>query len=82
VNEDNYKEQFESLATGLEMEKLYDKLADRAEFVRVLTMHCGEIYRTARRAGLPRKTAEAMAREYFDFETTPSSVYVVDGGEG
>lgn len=82
MDEDNYKEQFQALAAGLEVEKLYDKLADRAEFVRVLAMHCGSIYKTARSAGLPRKVAAVMAKEYFLFEVTPSGVYVIGGGEG
>lgn len=81
MDESNYKDQFESLTEGLVYEKMYDKLADRAEFVRVLAMHCGEIYKAARESGLPRKTAAAMARDYFAFETTPSGMYVV-GGRG
>ncbi|MEU0952839.1 hypothetical protein ABZ353_10925 [Streptomyces niveus] len=81
MDESSYKDQFESLTRGMAVEKIYDRLADRAELVRVMTMHCGEIYRTARKAGLPRKVAAGMAREYFSYEMTPSGYYVVGSGE-
>lgn len=82
MDENSYRAQFESLASGLEMEKLYDKLADRADLVRAVVIHCGDIYKAARKAGLPRRTAAAMAKYYFEYETTPAGVYVVGGGEG
>ncbi|MFJ6010167.1 hypothetical protein ACIQHZ_31265 [Streptomyces halstedii] len=70
----------EDLAYSHKIEKMYDTLADRAQFVRVLAMHCGEIYKVARRAGVPRKIAAGMAQDYFSFETTPSGSYYVSGG--
>lgn len=76
VDEDDYDNEFEAMTECLTYEKIYDRLADRAEFVRVLAMHCADIYKSARQGGLPRKTARAMAMGYFDYETTPSGFFV------
>ena len=82
MNEDDYKKKFEALTDGLKYEKVYDALVERVTFVRQLTMHCGEIYKTARVAGLPRKVAQRMALDYFQYETTPSAgMYVVESGD-
>lgn len=81
MDENDYKQKFEALTESLEYEQIYDRLADRAQFVRVLAMHCGEIYKAAREAGLPRRTAAALAREYFNYEMSPAGYYVIGGGE-
>ena len=82
MTDDNFNEKFEALAEGLEYEKIYDALADRANLIRVVAMHAADVYKAARKAGLPRKVAAAMARDYFDYETTPSSYFLVGKGEG
>ncbi|WP_395759516.1 hypothetical protein OIE82_27325 [Streptomyces althioticus] len=82
MDEQDYEKQFEALTDGMKTEKLYDALAERANLVRVIAMHAASVYKTARRAGLPRKVAAAMARDYFDYETTPTSYYLVGKGEG
>lgn len=79
MDENSYNDEFDALTEGLKYEKVYDDLAERAQFVRVLAMHCGEIYKTARKAGLPRRTAAGMAREYFSFETAPAGIYLTGG---
>jgi Ni,Fe-hydrogenase III large subunit len=82
MDEEQYEERFKELATTLETEKFLDRLAERAEVVRVIAMHAGAVYKVARQAGLPRRVAAAMARNYFDYETNPPGVYLVSGGEG
>jgi hypothetical protein len=83
MEDEKYNEQFKALTNGLEFEKIYDALAERADFVRKLTQHCGEIYKAARSAGLPRGVAEQMAMGYFKYEITPSTgMYVIEDGEG
>ncbi|WP_371666025.1 hypothetical protein OG306_33400 [Streptomyces sp. NBC_01241] len=79
--DENYKDQFEALTEGLKYEKLYDALADRAELARVAAMHSAEIYKTARKAGLSRKLAGAMAKDYWDYEVKPSTIYVYEEDE-
>jgi len=81
MDEKDYEKQWEELAEGFQIEKAYDRLATRAEFVRVLAMHCGDIYQAARESGLPRGVSERMAMEYFNFEIKPTSVVVVEKGE-
>ena len=78
-NEDNYKEQFEALTEGMEYEKLLDQLAERAELARIVARHSAEVYKAGRESGLPRDTAGQMAMAYFQFEITPSSVYMIEG---
>lgn len=82
MEENNYNEQFKDLTKGMEVEKIYDALAERAEFVRVLTLHCGEIFKAARESGIPRAIAERMAMEYFNYEVQPAGVTYLVGGEG
>ena len=82
MTDDNFNEKFEDLTEGMRMEKVYDNLADRANLIRVVAMHAADVYKTARKAGLPRRVAAAMARDYFDIETTPSSYFLVGKGEG
>lgn len=77
MDEKDYNKKFESLTEGMKFEKLYDDLADRAEIVRRVAMHCGAVYWTARKAGLPRKVAAGMARDYFAYETG----FVMSGGD-
>jgi len=81
MDENSYKAQFDSLTEGMELEKLYDKLADRAEFARNIALHSAEIYKSARKAGLSRKLARAMAKDYWDYEVKPSTapVYIYEG---
>lgn len=81
MDENKYEEQFKDLTKGMEFEKIYDALADRAEFIRVLAMHCGEIFKTARKSGLPRAVSERMAMEYFNYEVQPAGVTYLVGGE-
>jgi len=81
ANEKDYEKQFEELATGLEIEKAYDRLATRAEFIRALAMHCGDIYQAARDSGLPRGVSERMAMEYFEYELKPTPIVVMEGGQ-
>lgn len=80
MDEESYKEQFEALTGGMAIEKVYDQLAERADVIRFLTAHCGEIYKSARKAGLNRKTSRYMAREYFRSEMSSGSNYYP--GEG
>lgn len=82
MDENSYNEQFEELATGLKAEQVYDQLADRAEIVRLVAMHAGEVYKAARQARLPRAVAERMAMDFFTSETAPTGVYFISGGEG
>lgn len=83
MDENDYKNKFEALTEGMKYEQIYDALEERVNFVKKLTMHCGEIFKTAREAGLPRGLAERMALEYFQYETTPSSgMYVIESSEG
>jgi hypothetical protein len=81
MDEKDYKEQFEALASGLELEKAYDALADRAELARTLAMHCGRIYKTARAAGLSRSLSAGLACDYWTHEMTPENVYIVEEGD-
>jgi hypothetical protein len=78
-NEDNYNKEFEALTENMEYEKQLDALAHRAHLAQVISMHSAEIYKAAREAGLPRDTAGQMARDYFLFEITPSSIYMIEG---
>ena len=82
MDENDYKNKFEALTEGMKYEQIYDALEERVNFVKKLAMHCGEIFKTAREAGLPRGVAERMALEYFQYETTPSGMYVVESNEG
>ena len=79
--DENVNKQFDEMTEGMALEKAYDTLAMRAQFVRILAMHCGEIYKAARVAGLPRRTAAAMAHDYFAYETTPASYFSFGGNE-
>lgn len=81
MDENNYKDQFEALTENMKLEKLFDDLVNRAELARVIAMHSAEVYKAARKAGLPRKAAAYMARGYWDYETQPSSVYMIEGDE-
>jgi hypothetical protein len=81
MDDDKYKEQFEALTEGMEYEKMLDRLAGRAELARIIARHSAEVYKAGRDAGLPRATAGQMAIFYFQFEITPSSVYVIGGDE-
>jgi hypothetical protein len=81
ANEDNYNEQFEALTEGMQYEKLLDEMANRAHLAQIIARHSAEIYKAGREAGLPRDAAGQMALSYFQFETSPSAIYMV-GGEG
>ncbi|MEU5166836.1 hypothetical protein [Streptomyces mutomycini] len=80
-DETDYNKQFDDMTKGIKYEQVYDKLADRANFVRVLTMHCGEIYKTARKAGHSRKIARTMVMDYWNYEVSPAAIYTF-GGKG
>jgi Ni,Fe-hydrogenase III large subunit len=81
MDEEKYEEQFRALTGVMEYEKMLDRLAERAELARIIARHSVEVYKAGRAAGLPRATAGQMAISYFQFEITPSSVYVIGGEE-
>lgn len=64
---------FNELTEEMVYEKLFEDLANRATVVGVIAQHCGNIYKAARKAGLPRRVAAWMAMSYFRFETTIGS---------
>ena len=82
MTDDNFNEKFEDLTESMRLEKVYDSLADRANLVRVIAMHAADVYKAARKAGLPRKVAAAMARDFFINENTPASYFLIGNGEG
>lgn len=79
MEDESYKQKFDEMTKSMELEGTYDKLAERANFLQVLTVHCALIYKVGRKAGLNRKTARYMAREFFRFEMCPENYYPAEG---
>jgi len=82
MNEDDFKEKFEALTEGMQLEKLYDQMADRADIARRVAQHAGEVYKAARASGLPRGLAAHLASSYWDSEMSPVSNTFIIGGQG
>jgi hypothetical protein len=79
--DEKYEEAFKDLTEGIEIEKIFDKLALRGDFARMTAVHCGAVYKAAREAGLSRQMAAYMAKSYWDFEMSPSTAYII-GDQG
>lgn len=81
MNED-YLKKFEAISENLELEKLYDQLAERADIVTQLVLHTAHLYKTAVEAGLPEAIADRLALKFYDSEMVPVTVYQIDGEVG
>lgn len=81
MDDDKIKAEFDEMTESMKVEKLFDDLADRAEAARIIAMHAATIYKTARKAGLPRRQAAYMAKEYWDYEVKPANVMWLEEGE-
>ncbi|MGC9439305.1 hypothetical protein [Streptomyces sp. WG5] len=75
--DENLNRQFDELTESMALEKLYDQLSSRAEFVRMIALHCASLHKTAVAAGLPKGVAERMALKFFDSEVTPPGMTVI-----
>lgn len=79
MEEESYNEKFKELTKDMAVEGVLDQLMQRAQGYQALTVHCALIYKLGRRAGLPRRTARFMAREFFRSEITPENYYPAEG---